>query len=91
VRYNQALALQRLGRRAEAEAAFLKARQADPDDLDIGYALAVFYVQANDWPRARDAAASLAHLSPGSPQARELLDRIEQSSAGNVSPRRSGP
>ena len=80
VRYNEALALQRLGRRAEAEAAFVKAEKIDPEDPEIAYALAVLYAQGNDWSRARDAAARLAALSPGNPRVQELLDRIRRRS-----------
>src|SRR5439155_11642576 len=67
VRYNEALALQRLGRHADAEAAFVKAQNTDPEDPDVAYALAVLYAQQKEWSRARDAAARLAVLSPGKP------------------------
>ena len=80
VRYNEALALQRLGRRADAEAAFVKAQNTDPEDPDVAYALAVLYAQQSDWSRARDAAARLAALSPGNPQVQELIDRIRRRS-----------
>jgi len=80
VRYNEALALQRLGRRADAEAAFVKAQNTDPEDPDVAYALAVLYGQQNEWSRARDAAARLAALSPGNPQVQELIDRIRRRS-----------
>jgi len=80
VRYNEALALQRLGRRADAEAAFVKAQNTDPEDPDVAYALAVLYAQQNEWSRARDAAARLAALSPGNPQVQELIDRIRRRS-----------
>src|SRR5213083_896970 len=80
VRYNEALALQRLGRRADAEAAFVKAQNTDPEDPDVAYAHAVLYAQQSEWSRARDAAARLAALSPGNPQVQELIDRIRRRS-----------
>src|SRR5436190_17721339 len=79
-RYNEALALQRLGRRADAEAALVKAQNTDPEDPDVAYALAVLYAQQSDWSRARDAAARLTALSPGNPQVQELIDRIRRRS-----------
>jgi Flp pilus assembly protein TadD len=50
--------------------------EIDPNDPQIAYALVILYVQENDWSRARAAAERLATLSPGNPQAQDLLDRI---------------
>jgi predicted CXXCH cytochrome family protein len=83
VRYNQALALQRIGRRADAEAAFVKAQKIAPDDAEIAYALTILYVQESDWPRAREAAATLASLAPDNPQVKDLVDRIRERSAAS--------
>ena len=74
------MALQRVGRRADAEAAFVKAQKIDPNDPEIAYALAVLYLQENEWSRARDAAENLARLLPGNPQAQELIDHIRRRS-----------
>jgi Flp pilus assembly protein TadD len=64
-------ALQRIGRRADAEAAFLKAQQVDPRDPDIVYALAILCLQQNDWPRARMPPRARDSV-PGNPQPGEL-------------------
>ena len=80
MRYNQALALQQLGRRADAEKAFVKAQALDPGDPAIACALTILYVQDSDWSRAAAAAEKLAALSPGDPQVQALIDRIRKRS-----------
>src|SRR5262249_54284879 len=80
VRYNAGLALQRLGRRAPAEAAPLKARGHDPEGPEAAGALAMLYAQQNDWPRARAAAEGVDALAPGNSEVQALLDRIRRES-----------
>jgi Flp pilus assembly protein TadD len=83
VRYNYALALQHLGRRAGAERAMLDALALDPTAPDIVNAMAVFYVQQGDWGRALPYAERLVTLAPGSPDATQMLRHIrEQLAAG---------
>ncbi|HEX9125024.1 MAG TPA: tetratricopeptide repeat protein, partial [Methylomirabilota bacterium] len=76
VRYNLGLALDRLSRDAEAEAALVQAFQLDPRDPDIVYAMAAFYVQRQQWKRARPIAEQLVVIAPGDPRARQLLEGI---------------
>jgi predicted CXXCH cytochrome family protein len=76
VRYNLGLALDRLSRDAEAEAALIQAFQLDPRDPDIVYAMAAFYVQRQQWKRARPIAEQLVIIAPVDPRARQLLEGI---------------
>ncbi len=87
VRYNLGLALDRLSRDGEAEAALLRAFQLDPRDPDIVYAMAAFYVQRQQWKRARLIAERLVAISPGDPRSRQLVETIRQGQA--ASPPRS--
>jgi len=82
VRYNLALALQHLGRDPEAEAALLRAHAADPRDPAIVHAAAVFYVQRDDWERARTYAQQLVALAPGAAGPIEMLQHIEAELSG---------
>jgi Flp pilus assembly protein TadD len=77
VRYNHALALQRLGRVDEAEAGLLAARAAAPDDPDVLRALVVLYAQSGRWESALPHARALVELSPGEGP-RALLLRVEE-------------
>jgi Flp pilus assembly protein TadD len=86
VRYNAALALQKVGKPREAEAAFVKAQKVAPDDPEIAYALTVLYVQERDWRRARAAAERLATLAPGNSQAQELLRRVPDDQSTRAAP-----
>jgi Flp pilus assembly protein TadD len=76
--YNLGLALERLGRRREGEAALLKADALDPADVDVVYALAVFYAKQDEYDRAVTYARRLGALLPADPGARRLLDRLER-------------
>ena len=82
VHYNLALALQQLGRRAEAERALVEAQRLDPSDQSIVHALVVLYAQQGQLDAARDWAERLVELTPGAPGPRQLLQRIlEEQSA----------
>jgi Flp pilus assembly protein TadD len=83
VRYNLALALDRLSRDREAEASLLQALQLDPGDGDIVYALAAFYVQRHQWKRALPFAEQLVALSPADPRVRQLLEAIKRQLASS--------
>jgi tetratricopeptide (TPR) repeat protein len=78
VRYNYALALQHLGRRAEAESAMKDALATDPSAPDIVNAMAVFYVQQGEWERALPHAERLVELLPGAPEPARLLGHIRE-------------
>src|SRR5207237_10572088 len=64
VRYNYGVVLQQLGRHRDAEAAWLEAHGLDRDDPEIGYALAVLYLQQKRFGRARTYAEMFADLTP---------------------------
>lgn len=76
VRYNYALALQHLGRRAEAESALLDALALDPTAPDIVNAMAVFYMQQGDWDRALPHAEKLVELAPSASEPVQMLRHI---------------
>jgi Flp pilus assembly protein TadD len=78
VRYNYGLALQRLGRVREAEAALLRARDLDPADPEIVYALATLLVQEKQWKRALSYAEELVELTPGQARPRQLVENIRR-------------
>jgi predicted CXXCH cytochrome family protein len=85
IRYNLALAYQHLGRRDEAERALLAAREIDSRDPAILQALAILYMQAEDWDRARRFAKELAALAPpGAPGPAEMLERIDAEAAAGA-------
>jgi tetratricopeptide (TPR) repeat protein len=85
VRYNYALALQHLGRDTEAEIEMLKAHSSDPTEPGIVNALAVFYIQRNDWEKALPYAQKFVALEPDAPVPRQMLQRIQQElSHGNA-------
>ena len=78
VRYNYGLALQQLGRIRDAEAALLSARELDPDDPEIVYALGMLFVGQKQWKQAQTYAERLVALAPGQPGPRQLVERIRQ-------------
>ncbi|MBW2398412.1 MAG: tetratricopeptide repeat protein [Deltaproteobacteria bacterium] len=87
VRYNLALAYQHLGRSDEAEQALLAAREIDARDPAILRALAILYMQVEDWSRARMFAKELAALAPpGAPGPSQMLERIEAEASGSGAP-----
>ncbi len=88
VRYNYGLALQQLGRRAEAEATLLRARELDRGDPKIAYALAVFYIQQQQYQRALGYAQRLTELVPEDPASRQLVERIRRQLDAGTRPAR---
>jgi len=75
VHYNLGLTKQHLGARQEAEAALLKALVLDRDEPDFIYALAIFYMQGEEWSLALRYAEQLAAIAPGDPGPAELIKR----------------
>ena len=72
-----------LGRRDEAERALLAARGIDARDPAILRALAIFYMQDQDWERARTFAKELAAMAPpGAPGPAQMLERIDAEATG---------
>ena len=76
VQYNHALALQRAGRRPDAEVALLTAQALAPADPAITYAIAVFYAQDRRWFLAIPWAEKLVALDPADPQAQQFLTQV---------------
>ena len=70
------LAWQAVGRLQDAEASLRRAHALAPQDVEIVYALAIFYVQGEQWPEARRFTDELARLAPGARGVAELRNRI---------------
>ncbi|MBI1368699.1 MAG: tetratricopeptide repeat protein [Planctomycetes bacterium] len=73
VQYNDALALQRLGRVNEAEAAYLRAYKLDQTNVDVVNAMSIFYAQTKQWDKAITFTQYLARLVP---EAQEIQQRL---------------
>jgi len=78
IHYNLGLLVQRLNRDHEAEEALQTALVLEPENPDYLYALAVFYLERGQREKAREMAAKLTTVNPGSPAGRQLLKIIEQ-------------
>ena len=77
VHYNHGLALQQLGRMDEAERPLLEALRVNPRDPGVSQALAIFYLQRQDWEAARLHAERLRDLLPGQPGPQQLINQIQ--------------
>ena len=76
-RYNFGLALRRLDRLGEAEAALVEAHEIDPQDPDVLVALVNLLMDRAEWDRAREYAVALRNLNPTAPAAQQLLNEIQ--------------
>ncbi len=72
IHYNYGLALQKLGRMEEAEAALKQACRLAPGAADHLHALAVFYVQQGRWASAAACAEELVRRWPRVPEFQRL-------------------
>jgi predicted CXXCH cytochrome family protein len=82
VHYNLGLTLQHLGRRQEAEVALLRARLIEPNQPDFLHALAIFYLQGEEWVEAQRHAKALVEAVPGSRLPQELVQRAVAGAKG---------
>jgi tetratricopeptide (TPR) repeat protein len=78
IHYNRGLALQKLGRPAEAERELRWALELAPRTPDFLHAMAILYVQQQRWPEAAAYAERLVRVSPEQPQFQQLLARIRR-------------
>jgi tetratricopeptide (TPR) repeat protein len=76
VLYNYGLAMQRLGRPEQAEAALVAAHNLEPSSPDYLYALAVLCTQQRRWPDARQWAETLLRINPDNPAWQMLWRQI---------------
>ncbi len=76
--YNWGLCLQHLGRRGEAEAAYLKILEINENDYSAVYALTILYVQQQNWRKAEFLSKHLLKLNPDSTEAKEIGEYIRQ-------------
>ena len=78
VQRNAGLALQRIGRAAEAARVLAEGARRHPEDPELQHALAYLYLAEGDRVRALEHAARLKELSPDSPEPEELVRRMQQ-------------
>jgi tetratricopeptide (TPR) repeat protein len=78
VRYNYALALRHLGRNTDSLSEMLKAHEIDQRDPGTVQAIAIFYIQNQDWVNALHYAVKLVELVPGAPGPEQMLKQIRQ-------------
>jgi tetratricopeptide (TPR) repeat protein len=76
--YNYGLALQAVGRLAEAERALLEALDNEPGDYDYLYALADHYVNREEWRRALSMADRMIVAQPGNRLGAEFRSLAER-------------
>ncbi len=81
IHYNHGLAMQRLGRAAEAEKSLRAAHKLSPRTPDYLNALAIFYAQQKRWARAIACAEELARIEPHNTQVRSLLEHVKREAA----------
>jgi predicted CXXCH cytochrome family protein len=78
MRYNYALALQHLGKRSNAEKELLGAYAIETQNPGIVNALAIFYIQEQQWEKALPYAEKLVQLVPDAPGPDQMLRQIQQ-------------
>jgi Flp pilus assembly protein TadD len=78
IHYNLGLLLQHLKQDPDAEAALLKAKQLEPDNLDYLYALADFYLKRNKLQKARSIAKEMVAQHPTQRIGHDMLNLIEK-------------
>jgi Tfp pilus assembly protein PilF len=77
VHYNLGLLLQHLEQDSDAEAALLKARELEPDNLDYLYALADFYIKRQKLKQAGDIAREMVARHPEQQIGHDILNFIQ--------------
>jgi tetratricopeptide (TPR) repeat protein len=78
VHYNLGLLLQQLGRIEEAETALRRAVDAEPDSLDLLYALADHHLRRGEYLRAEGIAEQMTAIHPDDPLGGRILAFIEE-------------
>lgn len=78
IAYNYGLVLQKLGKRKEAENAFLKGMNISPDSESILYALVYLYLEQNRNDEAKPILVRLVRLFPQNQQYQQLLQSLNQ-------------
>ncbi len=76
--YNYALTLRHLGRNADSLSEMLKAHEIDQQDPGIVQAIAIFYIQQEEWENALSYAEKLVKLAPDAASPKQMLKRIQQ-------------
>jgi tetratricopeptide (TPR) repeat protein len=76
--YNLGLIYQYLTNPPKAESSLLKAYSLSPDEFDVLYALATFYIQREKFQNATSYADELKTKFPSNPAGEQLREFIEQ-------------
>jgi len=94
VRYNLALALNRLGRLSEARSQLARAIELEPNQPDFLYALALIDARQNRWPHVVELAQRMLKIAPGDRRAARLLAEarraVQDSRPATLGPRLPG-
>jgi len=77
MRYNYGLALQHLKKPVAAAEQLIAAAELSPGDRQILYALAVLFIQEQQYAKAQSCAEQLNRISPNVPQFENLLRQIQ--------------
>ncbi|MFC2123752.1 tetratricopeptide repeat protein [Bacteroidota bacterium] len=80
VYYNLAIAYQNLGKDKLAEKSYLDGLLVNPDDVDLNYAIAVYYVQKRNFVAARKYVNKLKTIAPNLQQVQELETYLNSNS-----------
>jgi tetratricopeptide (TPR) repeat protein len=80
-RYNYSLSLRHLGRNDDALTEMLKAYQIEQNDPGIVQALAIFYMQDNQWKKALYYARKLVELAPDAQGPKQMVKQIQEKMA----------
>ena len=78
--YNLGLIYQYLNNNSKAETSLLKANSIFPNQFDIIYALADFYIKAGDYTKAMNYAEELKIKFPSNPAGLEIINYIKDKS-----------
>ena len=78
VYYNLGLAHQQVNQPEEAEDAYLKGLELNEQNPDIMNALAILYIQQEQFAKAKPYAEALNEMFPNNPQLQQMLQMIQQ-------------
>jgi tetratricopeptide (TPR) repeat protein len=76
--YNLGLIYQYLNNPVKAESSLLKAKQLTPNEFDVLYALADFYIKKQDYSSALEYAKEISRMYPTNSAGQQLIEYINQ-------------
>ncbi len=81
IHYNLGLLMQQLQKNDEAEAAFLKALELEPDNIDFLYAFATHFLKKGELRKASIVAQRMVEKHPSHPLTRKLVSYLSKNPA----------